>query len=81
MKRMLTIMLAGTALALAARGGVQIVKDVDYLPAGRAEKAAGEIFFRCVSIADPAIGLAENLSRGAQLLAAAASKAAHDYLS
>ena len=49
--------------------------------AGRAEKAAGEIFFRCVSIADPAIGLAENLSRGAQLLAAAASKAAHDYLS
>ncbi len=37
MKRWMLFVMAG--LALAARGGVQIVKDVDYLPAGRAEKA------------------------------------------
>ena len=45
--------------------------------AGRAEKAAAEIFSRCVSIGDPAIGLAENLARGAQSLRAAASRTAH----
>ena len=39
MKRMLMIVVAGTALALSARGGVKVETDVAYLPAGRAEKA------------------------------------------
>jgi len=47
--------------------------------AGRAEKAAAEIFFRCVSIGDPAIGLAENLARGAQSLRDAASRTAQSF--
>ena len=49
--------------------------------AGCAEKSAAGIFSRCVSIADPAIGLAENLARGAESLRAAASKAARTFLS
>lgn len=49
--------------------------------AGRAEKSAAEIFTRCVSIGDPAIGLAENLARGAQSLRAAASRAAQSFQS
>jgi len=49
--------------------------------AGRAEKAAAEIFSRCVSIGDPAIGLAENLARGAESLRAAASRTAHSFSS
>jgi glycerate kinase len=49
--------------------------------AGRVESAAAEIFFRCVSIGDPAIGLAENLARGAQSLRAAANKTAQSLLS
>ena len=48
--------------------------------AGRTEKAAAETFSRCVSIGDPAIGLAENLARGAQSLRAAASRTAQSIL-
>ncbi|MFA7344176.1 MAG: glycerate kinase [Terrimicrobiaceae bacterium] len=44
--------------------------------AGRVEMPAPEIFSRCVSIGDPAIGLADNLARGAQSLRAAAIKVA-----
>jgi glycerate kinase len=49
--------------------------------AGRVEMPAAEIFSRCVSIGDPAIGLAENLARGAQSLRAAATKAARSLIS
>jgi glycerate kinase len=49
--------------------------------AGRVEGPATEIFSRCVSISDPAIGLAENLARGAQSLRAAASRTAQSLLS
>jgi glycerate kinase len=49
--------------------------------AGRVEKPAAEMFSRCVSIGDPAIGLAENLARGAQSLRAAASRTARSFLS
>ncbi len=48
---------------------------------GRVEKSAEALFTRCFSISDPAIGLAENLARGAQSLRAAASKAAHSFVS
>ena len=48
--------------------------------AGRVIEPGGEIFSRCVSISDPAIGLAENLSRGAELLRAAASRTARSLL-
>lgn len=49
--------------------------------AGQVKDGAGKIFSKCIPIADPAIGLAENLSRGAQLLRAASKKAALSYLS
>jgi glycerate kinase len=49
--------------------------------AGRVENAAAGVFSRCVSIGDPAIGLAENLARGAQSLRAAANKTAQSLLS
>ena len=49
--------------------------------AGRVEQPAPEIFTRCVSIGDPAIGLAENLARGAQSLRAAAITTAQSLLS
>ena len=49
--------------------------------AGRADKEAAEFFSRCVSIGDPAIGLAENLARGAQSLRAAANRTAQSLLS
>ncbi len=49
--------------------------------AGRVENAARGVFSRCVSIGDPAIGLAENLARGAQSLRAAANKTAQSLLS
>jgi glycerate 2-kinase len=49
--------------------------------AGRAEEPARRIFSRCVSIGDPAIGLAENLARGAQSLRAAANRTAQSLLS
>jgi glycerate kinase len=49
--------------------------------AGRVENAAADIFSRCVPIGDPAIGLAENLARGAQSLRAAANKTAQSLLS
>lgn len=39
MKRMWMVAAAGVALALQARGGVKVEKDVAYLPAERAEKA------------------------------------------
>ena len=48
---------------------------------GRVEKEAAEVFDQCISISDPAIGLAENLARGAQSLRAAARRAAHSILS
>ena len=48
---------------------------------GRVEKPAEKLFDRCISISDPAIGLAENLARGAQSLRAAARQAAHSILS
>jgi glycerate kinase len=46
---------------------------------GRVDPAAHGLFSRCISISDPAIGLAENLSRGAELLRVAASKAARTF--
>jgi len=49
--------------------------------AGRVEQRATEVFTRCVSISDPAIGLAENLARGAQSLRAAATRTAQSLLS
>ena len=39
MKRSMLVLVAGAALAVAARGGVKVEKDVTYLPAERAEKA------------------------------------------
>lgn len=48
--------------------------------AGRVEQPAPEIFSLCVSIGDPAIGLAENLARGAQSLRAAATWTAQSLL-
>ncbi len=49
--------------------------------AGRVQDGAGGIFSRCVPIGDPSIGLAENLSRGAQLLRAASSGMARSFKS
>ena len=65
----------GALAALAKKHGIPCVAF-----AGRAEKSAAEIFSRCVSIGDPAIGLAENLARGAQSLRAAASRTAQTFL-
>ena len=48
--------------------------------AGRIDGKASDIFSRCVTIGDPAIGLAENLARGAQSLRAAASEVARSLL-
>lgn len=66
----------GALAALAKRHGKPCIAF-----AGRVENAAADAFARCVSIGDPAIGLAENLARGAQSLRAAANKTAQSLLS
>ena len=49
--------------------------------AGRIENGAQKIFSRCIAISDPAIGLAENLSRGAEFLRSACTRTAQTLLS
>ncbi|MEI6279149.1 MAG: glycerate kinase [Verrucomicrobiae bacterium] len=44
--------------------------------AGRVENGAGKIFSRCIPISDPAMGLAESLSHGAEWLRSACTRTA-----